>query len=84
MGSDSKIDPRTWRISQGLTQRELAQRAGINGRNPSRTYDRYERGISDCPAAVVEAVRIASAGVVGAEAWHAVRLSHLQRKERAA
>ncbi len=70
-------DPKSWRNEAGLTLAEVAARAGITGRNPAKTYSRYETGQSPCPAPVVEAVRSLSEGAVGAEAFHKVRLRHL-------
>jgi hypothetical protein len=78
-------NPKTWRLSEGLTLAIVAAKVGIAGSNPSRTYGRYETGERDCPASVVEAVRKLSGGKIGAEAWHAVRVGWLDgRKRRAA
>lgn len=82
--------PKTWRITHGHTLAVVAERAGITGENPSRTYSRYENGERDCPAPVVEAVRKMSQGEIGAEHWQAVRVAFLgaaataKRKRRAA
>lgn len=64
--------PREWRLSAGLRLKDVALAAGIGGKNPARTYARYESGEQDCPAGVVEAVRKLSDGVVSAEDWHCV------------
>lgn len=81
-------NPKTWRLENSHTLAVVAERAGIKGENPSRTYSRYENGERDCPAPVVEAVREMSGGAVGAEAWHQVRVAWLgrsgKRKRRAA
>jgi transcriptional regulator with XRE-family HTH domain len=76
------LEPKVWRERAGLTLRDLAVKAGIRGKNPARTYDRYERGEQDCPPAVMEAVRIQSGGAVGAEQWLKVRLRRLRRRQR--
>lgn len=74
-------DPKDWRAQADLTLASAAMLAGIQGRNPSKTYSRYETGESPCPAAVVEKIRAGSNGQVTAESWHAVRLAFLKSKE---
>lgn len=75
--------PKTWRLKAGFSLALVAIEAGIGGRNPSRTYDRYERGINVCPAAVIETVRRLSKGAVTAEAWQRVRLAFLEQRSTA-
>lgn len=70
--------PKAWRLSSGFSQGHVAKKAGLTGANPSRTYDRYESGECPCPAAVIEAVRKLSEGVVGAESWQRQRLDYLR------
>lgn len=75
--------PKTWREQAGLTLRDLAGKAGIQGTNPARTYDRYESGEQQCPAEVVEAVLYLSANVVAPADWHAVRIAFLRKRKGA-
>lgn len=75
-------DPKSWRVDAGLSLAAVAARAGIVGKNPMRTYGRYERGEQPCPAEVVEAVRALSDGRVSAETWHQVRLAYLAQRSK--
>lgn len=77
-------DPKAWREAQGLTQAAVASLAGIGGRNPSRTYQRYEIGAQQAPAEVVASVEQQSRGTVTAASWHAVRLAWLSTVMRRA
>lgn len=75
----SHLTPLEWRRLRGCTKEFVAARTPIAGKNPSRTYDRYERGENPCPADVIEAVRQLSGGAVGAEGWQKVRLDYLRK-----
>ena len=77
------VSPLQWRLNVGLTLAAAAERAGIAGKNPLRTYARYESGAQPCPPHVVEAIRTASSGTVGAESWHRARLAFLARQAAA-
>jgi transcriptional regulator with XRE-family HTH domain len=72
------LDPKAWRLQAGLTLASVARAAGIEGRNPAKTYSRYEQGESACPAEIVERLRALSQGQLGAESFHAVRLTWLR------
>jgi len=76
--------PKTWRLEAGLSLSTVAKQAGIAGANPARTYDRYERGESVCPADVIERVRAMSDGKVDAESWQSVRLAHIHASANSA
>jgi transcriptional regulator with XRE-family HTH domain len=75
-------DPKSWRTEAGMSLAAVAAGCGIGGKNPSKTYSRYETGESPAPADVVEAVRKISRGKITVESFHAARLAHL-RKETA-
>jgi transcriptional regulator with XRE-family HTH domain len=77
-------DPREWRKETGKTLADVASLAGIAGRNPSRTYARYETGDNQCPANVIEAVRVLSAGAVTGDSWQRVRVNFLSAGASAA
>lgn len=72
------LDPKAWRLQAGMTLATVARAAGIEGRNPAKTYSRYEQGESACPAEIVERLRTLSQGQLGAESFHAARLSWLR------
>lgn len=69
-------DPKAWRVGAGKGLTEIARAVGLGGKNPARTYDRYEKGEQECPAEVVEAVRQMSGGIVGAESWLRARMAY--------
>jgi transcriptional regulator with XRE-family HTH domain len=74
--------PKTWREQAGLSCADVARRCGIAGKNPTKTYSRYETGESPAPALVIEAVRKLSAGKVDAETFQRARLSFLKLKSK--
>ena len=76
---DTIRQPKAWREEQRFSLAHVARSCGIAGRNPAKTYSRYELGESPCPAEVVEAVRVLSAGAVTAESFHHVRLAFLRQ-----
>jgi transcriptional regulator with XRE-family HTH domain len=71
--------PRKWREKAALSLADVAAKVGIVGRNPSRTYARYETGENQCPVPVIEGVRLLSKGRVTAESWCAARAEFLKR-----
>lgn len=74
------LEPRSWRLREGLTVAEMARRAGISGKNPVRTYGRYETGEQPCPPEVIERVREITGGEVGAEGWQKARVEFLSAR----
>jgi predicted transcriptional regulator len=77
-------EPKVWREEAGHSLATVARACGIEGKNPAKTYSRYETGECPAPAGVVEAVREMSRGRVTAESFHHVRLAHERRKKGAA
>lgn len=71
-------NPKTWRNGAGLTLAKVAAECGITGRNPARTYNRYETGEKQAPAEVVAAVDRVSGGKVRAASFQAVRMAWLE------
>lgn len=67
------ITPRAWRMSLQMSQTSAAQRVGIEGKNPARTWQRWESGQQEPPLRVVIAVEQISGGRVTAESWIAAR-----------
>lgn len=78
------LSPHDWRAQAGLSLAKAAEAAGIAGKNPARTYGRYEAGETPVPAEVVEAIQNASGGAVTPASWHQVRLGFLRANGGAA
>lgn len=68
------VDPRSWREQAGKTLAEVAQAIGISGKNPARTYARYETGASRCPETVIAAIERLSGGAVTPTSWLRLRM----------
>ena len=73
------MSPFAWRLSAGHTQASLAALAGVTGRNPSRTWKRWESGERKASAAVIDLIEGLSAGAVTARSWAKVRAEYLAR-----
>lgn len=71
--------PKHWREQTGISLAELARRLGVAGKNPARTYQRYETGERAAPAAIIQRFREISHDAVRAEDWHEARLAWLDR-----
>lgn len=54
---------------------------GIGGKNPSRTWQRYETGASQPPLSIVAKVEMISEGQVTTASWMQARQSYLSRKQ---
>ena len=70
--------PQEWRRSSGLSQAEVAKLLGLEGKNPSRTWQRYETGERQPRPNVIVAVQRISKGKVTARSWETVRLQREQ------
>lgn len=70
--------PIEWRTRAGLSQEHVAKCLGLSGRNPARTWSRYERGERQPRADVIAAVERLSRGKVTANSWALARRSHLE------
>lgn len=78
------MKPKEWRCEIGLSQDRIARQIGIEGKNPSRTWQRWESGERPPPIRIVVAVERMSEGKVTAESWHDARVQYLEREHRAA
>lgn len=65
--------PIEWRRSAGLSQAEVAKLVGLGGKNPSRTWQRYEVGERQPRPSMIVAVERISKGKVTARSWEMVR-----------
>lgn len=72
-----QITPRSWRIDQKLTLERAALLVGVRGKNPARTWQRWETGELEPPLDIVSAVSRVSGGTVNLESWRAVRQARL-------
>jgi transcriptional regulator with XRE-family HTH domain len=63
------MTPRAFREKKGLNLLQMAERLGVAGENPSRTYQRWETGERPVPLPVVAAFEKMSAGRVRASDW---------------
>lgn len=63
------MKPAEWRRNAGLSQASVAKLVGIEGKNPSRTWQRYETGERQPRADVIAAVERVSKGKVTAKSW---------------
>ncbi len=76
------MQPKHWREQAKISLGEIARRLGVEGKNPARTYHRYETGERAAPAGIVERFREVSNGAVRAEDWHETRLGWLRQSGR--
>jgi len=54
---------------------------GIEGKNPSRSWQRYETGATQPPISVVAKMEIISEGQVTSASWVTVRQAFLSRRQ---
>lgn len=53
---------------------------GIGGKNPSRTWQRYETGEREPPISVIARLEIISEGAVTTSSWMLVRQAYQERQ----
>lgn len=68
-----QLSPRQWRQRQKLTLAAVAALVGVNGKNPARTWHRWERGEGRPSACVIAKIEAISKGVVSVKSWAAVQ-----------
>ncbi|WP_061930186.1 helix-turn-helix transcriptional regulator [Aureimonas sp. AU22] len=66
------MTPRQWRTAIKLTLEEAAAAVGISGKNPARTWQRWEVGERAPPATVVARVEKLSDSRVKASDWPSI------------
>ncbi len=64
-----QITPRQWRLNAKLSLCAAAGLVGVTGRNPARTWQRWERGDTNPPVKIVAKVEELSQGRVKAADW---------------
>jgi transcriptional regulator with XRE-family HTH domain len=78
------MGPSEWRKHANLSQAAMAEKLGISGENPARTWGRWELGERVPPIDVIVAVERLSEGAVTASSWAEVRGAHLQTRRSSA
>ncbi|MDE4602484.1 hypothetical protein [Sinorhizobium meliloti] len=59
----------------------IAMMLGIEGKNPSRTWQRYETGASEPPLSIVAKLELISDGAVSTSSWMHVRQAFQSRQK---
>lgn len=67
------LTPREWRLSEQRSLAAVAREIGVEGKNPARTYQRWEAGESDPPLKIVSAIESLSTGKVTFQSWVSLR-----------
>lgn len=57
----------------------IASMLGIVGKNPSRTWQRYENGEREPPVSIIAKMEMISEGAVTSSSWMHVRQSYQSR-----
>lgn len=70
--------PAEWRRASGLSQADVAKLLGLTGKNPARTWQRYETGERQPRSNVIGAVERISKRKVTARSWEMVRAQREQ------
>lgn len=65
--------PAQWRALQKLSQDSVAKSLGIAGKNPARTWHRWESGERQPPLTIVLRIEAMSNGLVTTASWVAAR-----------
>lgn len=73
------MSPAHWRKDRRLSQRDAAILAGVSGKNPARTWNRWELGERQPPIRVVARIEVESEGRVSARAWADLREAFMSR-----
>ncbi|WP_085032324.1 hypothetical protein [Ensifer aridi] len=58
----------------------IASMLGIAGKNPSRTWQRYETGEREPPITIIAKLEMISDGSVNTASWMQVRQAYLSRQ----
>lgn len=77
------MDLKSWREERGLSQKQVAEALGFEGRNPASQIERIENGKIKVDADLGEAIEVLTGGLVTVAALHATRLAWLKATGRA-
>jgi len=79
---EQSLSPGEWRNKRGLSLEAAAAIAGIGGKNPSRTWQRWELGIRQPPVDVIALLEVQSDGALTAASWAKVRAASQDRRRK--
>jgi transcriptional regulator with XRE-family HTH domain len=84
--SQTTCSPAVWRQSEKLSMAAVAGSVGVAGKNPARTWHRWESGELEPPLRVIALIEETSKGKVPMAEWVKVRSAYLsaQSAKRAA
>jgi transcriptional regulator with XRE-family HTH domain len=71
------MTPKEFRLKKGWTLLEMAQRFGLEGENPMRTYQRWETGERPVPLPVIAEFERLSRGRVRLRDWPQAQFSRI-------
>lgn len=69
--------PKQWRQDSKLSMAKAAAIAGVGGKNPARTWQRWETGLLEPPLRVISAIEEASGGLVTINSWRAISVASI-------
>ena len=75
--------PIDWRKQAGLSQESAAKLVGVMGKNPARTWQRWEIGEREPPVSVIAKIEALSDGAVAARDWLDVGREYRAKHEAA-
>ena len=73
------MSPEQWRNSRGLSQSAMARVLGVSGKNPARTWQRWESGERQPPLKVIRKVETLTDGKVTMLSWIELRSEESER-----
>lgn len=77
---NKSILPAQWRAQRNLSMAAVAEIIGLSGKNPARTWQRWENGEREPPLAIILKIEGLSGGQVTTASWvsarHAYRMKH--------
>jgi transcriptional regulator with XRE-family HTH domain len=73
--------PQDWRKSRQFSQENVANMLGIKGKNPARTWQRWESGERKPPLAVMMKIEALTDGKVTITSWMKVRETFVGAKQ---
>jgi transcriptional regulator with XRE-family HTH domain len=77
--ANQNIPPKRWRQQREMTMAGVALMLGIVGKNPSRTWQRYENGEREPPISIVAKLEMISDGAVSTASWMQVRQAFVSK-----
>lgn len=69
------MSPEQWRKAKNFSQDQVARMIGLSGKNPARTWQRWESGERQPPLTVIAKIEVLSEGFVTTTSWIKLRSS---------